>query len=204
MAGPVVVILAGGGARRMGGGDKCLLSVGGTPILRRILDRLARPDRRVVLNVNGDPARFAGYGLPVVADGRPGRPQPLAGPLAGLLAGMRWAIAHAAADIVTVPGDTPFVPADLVERLSAARAGADIAVAASAGRIHHTVALWPVRLADDLERALGAEGVRRVGAWARRYRTAAVDFACDPLDPFFNVNGPEDLAAADRLAASTA
>ena len=197
-----LVILAGGRAARMGGGDKCLLAVGGIPILRRILDRLARPGRPVVLNANGDPRRFAAYGLPVVPDGVPEQP----GPLAGILAGMRWAVANLpdASDIVTVSGDTPFLPPDLLERLVAARAvaGADIAVAASAGRTHHTAALWPVALADALEHAIREEGTRRVGAWAARHRVAAADFPCDPVDPFLNVNDPAGLAEAQRLAAS--
>ncbi|MET4697865.1 molybdopterin-guanine dinucleotide biosynthesis protein A [Constrictibacter sp. MBR-5] len=197
-----LVILAGGRAARMGGGDKCLLAVGGIPILRRILDRLARPHRPVVLNANGDPGRFAAYGLPVVPDGIAEQP----GPLAGILAGMRWVAANLpdARDIVTVSGDTPFLPADLVERLVAARAasGADIAVAASAGRTHHTAALWPVGLADALEHAIREEGIRRVGAWAARHRVAVADFACDPVDPFLNVNDPAGLAEAERFAAS--
>lgn len=195
-----VVILAGGRAARMGGGDKCLLTVGDVPILRRILDRLARPGRPIVLNANGDPRRFLDYALPVVADGIPEQP----GPLAGILAGMRWAAAHApeATDIVTVPGDTPFVPRDLVERLRVARADADIVVATSAGRRHHAAALWPVRLAADLEHAIGDEGLRKVAAWAGRHTIATVDFACDPVDPFLNVNDAAGLAEAGRLAAS--
>mgnify|MGYP003677173556 CR=1 FL=1 len=197
-----LVILAGGRAARMGGGDKCLLAVGGVPILRRILDRLARPGRPVVLNANGDPRRFAGYGLPVVPDGIAEQP----GPLAGILAGMRWAAVKVpdACHIVTVSGDTPFLPADLFERLVAARAaaGAEIAVATSAGRTHHTAALWPVALADALEHAIREEGFRRVGAWAARHRVAAADFACDPVDPFINVNDPAGLAEAERLASA--
>ena len=197
-----LVILAGGRAARMGGGDKCLLAVGGIPILRRILDRLARPHRPVVLNANGDPGRFAAYSLPVVPDGIAEQP----GPLAGILAGMRWVAANLpdARDIVTVSGDTPFLPADLVERLVAARAasGADIAVATSARRTHHTVALWQVRLADALEHAIRDEGIRRVGAWAARHHVAVADFACDPVDPFLNVNDPAGLAEVERLAAS--
>jgi len=195
-----LVILAGGRAARMGGGDKCLLAVGGIPILHRILDRLARPGRPVVLNANGDPGRFRDYALPIVPDGVPEQP----GPLAGILAGMRWAAANMpdACHIVTVSGDTPFLPADLVKRLVAARAvsGADIAVATSAGRTHHTAALWPVRLADALEHAIRKEGIRRVGAWAARHRVAMADFACDPVDPFLNVNDIAGLADANRLA----
>ena len=197
-----LVILAGGCATRMGGGDKCLLAVGGIPILRRILDRLARPGRPVVLNANGDPGRFAAYSLPVVPDGIAEQP----GPLAGILAGMRWAAANLpdARDIVTVSGDTPFLPADLFERLVAARAaaGAEIVVATSAGRTHHTAALWPVALADALEHAIREEGTRRVGAWAARHRVAVADFACDPVDPFLNVNDPAGLAEAEHLASA--
>lgn len=198
MTGTLLVLLAGGLSRRMGGGDKSLQMLGGRPILQWIIDRLAAPGMPMILNANGDPARFAGFGLPVVPDGVADFP----GPLAGVLAGMRWAQANApqAADIVTAPTDAPFLPHDLVARLRAGRdaAGADLACAASAGRPHPVVGLWPVHLADDLERAM-AEGVRKVDVWTARHRLAVVDFPVGRVDPFFNVNRPEDLAEAERL-----
>jgi molybdopterin-guanine dinucleotide biosynthesis protein A len=195
----VAVLLAGGLSRRMGGGDKCLRELGGRTILERVIARLRPQAGRLLINANGDPARFAGFGLPVAADAVAG----FAGPLAGVLTGMLWARAHApeAADIVTVPTDGPFVPRDLVARLVAARAaaGADLVQAASGGQVHPVVGLWPVRLADELERALVDEGVRKVDVWTARHRLATASFATAPVDPFFNANRPEDLAEAERL-----
>ena len=193
-SGLAAVILAGGQARRMGGGDKALLSVGGRTILARTLAVLA--PHPVALNANGDPARFAPYGLPVLPDALPGHP----GPLAGILAAMRWAADRGHPHVLTVPGDCPFLPADLMTRLHAA-AGDGIAMAASAGRTHFTTALWPTRLHDDLHAALHA-GQRRVAAYAAAHAVAAVDWPTVPADPFLNVNTTADLAEAGRLAVS--
>jgi molybdopterin-guanine dinucleotide biosynthesis protein A len=196
---PIGVILAGGRARRLGGVDKGLIEIAGRPILARLIERLGPQCAALIVNANGDPRRFAWAALPVVSDGI----ESFAGPLAGVLAGMDHAAAHfpSARDILTVPADTPFVPSDLAARLAAARdaAGAEIAVAASAGRMHHAVALWPVALAEDLRRAL-AEGERRVSGFIARYRNVAADWPVEPYDPFFNVNRPEDLAVAELLA----
>jgi molybdopterin-guanine dinucleotide biosynthesis protein A len=193
------VLLAGGQARRMGGGDKCLRPLGGRPILAQVIDRAAPQLRALLLNANGDPARFAAFGLPVAADVVEG----FAGPLAGVLTGMEWARAERpdCPWIATIATDTPFFPEDLVARLLAAigREGADLACAASAGRSHPVFGLWPVRLADDLRRAMVDEGIRKVDVWTARYRLAVVDFPTAPLDPFFNTNRPEDLAEAERL-----
>ncbi|MBI1209778.1 MAG: molybdenum cofactor guanylyltransferase MobA [Azospirillum sp.] len=197
---PVAVVLAGGLATRLGGRDKSLLPLAGRPLLAHILDRIAPQVGAVAINANGDPARFAGFGLPVVADGIAGFP----GPLAGVLAGLEWARRHApeSPDILTVPGDTPFLPWDLVDRLDRHRtaAAAELACAASAGRTHPVIGLWPVARADALRRAVVGEGVRKVGVWAARYRLVTVDFACQPLDPFFNVNTEDDLVRAAALA----
>ena len=193
------VLLAGGQARRMGGGDKCLRPLGARPILAQVIERAAPQVRALLLNANGDPARFAAFGLPVAADVVEG----FAGPLAGVLTGLEWARAERpdCPWIATVATDTPFFPEDLVARLLAAveREGADLACAASGGRSHPVFGLWPVRLADDLRRAMLAEGVRKVDVWTARYRLAAVDFPTAPLDPFFNTNRPEELAEAERL-----
>jgi len=193
------VLLAGGQARRMGGGDKCLRPLGGRPILAQVIDRAAPQLRALLLNANGDPARFAAFGLPVAADVVEG----FAGPLAGVLTGMEWARAERpdCPWIATIATDTPFFPEDLVARLLAAveREGADLACAASGGRTHPVFGLWPVRLADDLRRAMVDEGIRKVDVWTARYRLAVVDFPTAPLDPFFNTNRPEDLAEAERL-----
>ncbi|HEY2131491.1 MAG TPA: molybdenum cofactor guanylyltransferase MobA [Acetobacteraceae bacterium] len=197
---PVGIVLAGGLARRMGGGDKPLRLLGGRTLLDHTLARLRPQVRGMALNANGDPARFAPYRLPVVADTLADFP----GPLAGVLAGMRWAQhAHPQAGyVVSVPGDTPFLPDDLAARLMAARAaaGVPIACAASGGRVHPVAALWRVELADALEAALRADQ-RRVMAFVLAQGMAEVAFARDPDwgDPFFNVNTPEDLLRAEAL-----
>ena len=183
----------------MGGGDKCLRRLGGRSILERVIERVRPQASRLLINANGDAARFAEFGLPVAADAVEG----FVGPLAGVLTGMLWARAHApdVADIVTVPTDGPFVPRDLVARCVAARdqAGAELVQAASGGQVHPVVGLWPVRLAEDLRRTLVDEGVRKVDVWTARHRLVTVEFATTPVDPFFNANRPEDLAEAERL-----
>lgn len=196
------VLLAGGQSRRMGGGDKCLRRLGGQTILERVLERIRPQVGPVVLNANGDPGRFAGFGVPVAPDVVEG----FAGPLAGVLTGMRWATAQAPECrwILTAPTDAPFLPTDLCSRLLQAveTEAADMACAASGGRAHPVVGLWPVRLQGDLEAALFAEGVRKVDAWTGRFRLATVDFSDRPFDPFFNANRPEDLEEAERLLAA--
>lgn len=199
VSGVVGVILAGGLARRMGGGDKALMTLGGRFILEYVIERLAPQTDRTILNANGDPGRFAPYGLPVVADPVEGFP----GPLAGVLAGMIWArTSEPGADwIATVASDTPFFPLDLVEKLSGAVEieNADMACAASAGRAHPVFGLWPIRLAGDLKRAIVDENIRKVDEWTARYTRSVVTFADTPIDPFFNVNRPEDIAEAERM-----
>jgi molybdopterin-guanine dinucleotide biosynthesis protein A len=193
------LLLAGGLARRMGGGDKCLVRLGGRTLLELVLERVRPQVGALVLNANGDPARFAAYGLPVVADSVPG----FAGPLAGVLAGLEWAAVGAPAVryVVSIATDTPFFPADLVARLMepVERGGAEIACAASGGRTHPVFGLWPVSLAGELRRAVVDEGMRKIDLWTARYRTVAVEFSREPFDPFFNLNTPEDLALAEEL-----
>lgn len=194
------VILAGGLAQRMGGGDKALLRVAGQPLLRHVIDRLAPQVAEIVLNANGDPARFAEFGLPVIADTVEG----FVGPLGGVLAGMRWAAARGHTHVVSAAGDTPFFPMDLVARLQAARGTQPISMAATNDpdrglSEHPTFALWPVALADDLEYALTDGNMRKVIVWTSRHGCARAVFD-DPGYPFFNVNTPEDLAEAERIA----
>lgn len=194
------VLLAGGQSRRMGGGDKSLRLLGGRTILDRIAERIRPQVGPLVLNANGDPARFAACGLPVAADVVDG----YAGPLAGVLTGLEWARDNAPGCtwLASFACDAPFQPRDLVARLLAAvkAEGADMACAASGGRDHPVFALWPVRLADDLRRAVVDEGIRKVDIWTARYRLVRADFAVDPVDPFFNVNRPEDFEEAERMA----
>jgi molybdopterin-guanine dinucleotide biosynthesis protein A len=198
------VLLAGGQSRRMGGGDKCLHLFGGKPLLSRVIGR-ARPQvAELILNANGDPARFADFRLQVAADAIPG----FAGPLAGILTAMEWAAARSpgARWIASFATDTPFFPRELVTRLGAAVEAddADIVAARSGGRRQPVFALWPVRLAGELRRALESDGLRKVDAWQDRYRVVEVDFPTTPVDPFFNVNGPGDLVQAEGLLASGA
>ncbi len=186
----------------MGGGDKCLRPLGGRPLLARVIARASPQVRALVLNANGDPQRFAGFGLPVAPDLIPG----FAGPLAGVLTGMAWARANRRECpwIATIATDTPFFPADLVARLRAAVEveGADLACAGSGGRAHPVFGLWPVRLAEELRAAMEGEAIRKVDVWTARYRLAQVEFPAAPVDPFFNTNRPEDLAEAERLLGS--
>lgn len=197
----VAVLLAGGLARRMGGGDKALRLLGGRPLVDHVIARIGPQVAALVLNANGDPARFAHLGLPVVPDGVPD----FAGPLAGILAGLDWTAANRpdCGLVLSVPTDAPFLPLDLVERLQAgmAAAGAELACAASGGQPHPVVGLWPVRLREALRHAVVAEGIRKVDVWTARYKLATVSFSerGGGLDPFFNANRPEDLDRAATL-----
>jgi molybdopterin-guanine dinucleotide biosynthesis protein A len=192
------VLLAGGLSRRMGGGDKNLRLLGGRPVLAHVIERVRPQVAALALNANGDPARFAVYGLPVVPDSVEG----FAGPLAGVLAGLDWAI-DAAPDcgwLLSAPTDAPFLPEDLVRRLLDASAAADVVVAASGGRAHPVAALWAAPLRAPLRAALEG-GVRKVEDFTRNWRVRAVAFPAEPVDPFFNLNRPEDLNEAERLLA---
>jgi molybdopterin-guanine dinucleotide biosynthesis protein A len=197
---PLGLVLAGGLARRMGGGDKARIRIGDTTILDRVLARLKPQCSRIIINANDDPARFADTSLPVVQDSVPG----FVGPLAGILAGLDWAATHTpeVSDIVSAPGDCPFLPADLVTRLQGARKAEKqlLACARSGEWRHPVVGLWPVRLRDDLRHALAGEGLRKIESWTERHGVAIVDWPTSPVDPFFNVNTPEDVAEAERMA----
>ncbi len=194
------LVLAGGLARRMGGGDKALIEIGGRTILDRVLETITPQCDGVILNANGDPSRFAQFGLPIVADDIPD----FAGPLAGILAGLDWAATHRP-DITwmaSVPGDCPFLPSDLVDRLHAARsaAGTQLACAKSGDWRHPVAGLWPVGLRADLRRALVDEDLHKIEVWTARHGIAIAEWPDQPVDPFFNVNTPEDRARADDIA----
>ena len=195
------VLLAGGLARRMGGGDKCLRPLAGETLLARVIARAAPQVGPLILNANGDPARFAPYGVPVVADVVEGH----AGPLAGILTALDWAAEHAPHHplVASFATDAPFLPLDLVETMVEARdlAGADLACAASDGRAHPVFGLWPVELRADLRDALVEQGERKIDRWTASHRLVEVAFPCAPVDPFFNANREDDLAEAERLIA---
>lgn len=196
------LLLAGGLARRMGGGDKPLRTIAGRSILAHVIERLAPQCDGLVVNANGDPARFAGYGLPVVADSVPD----FAGPLAGILAGLDWMAVHRPESewLVSVAADTPFIPHDLVAGLHEAREAQNVplACAASGGWTHPVIGLWPVRLRADLRHALTVEDERKIDRWTARHGCASAEWPVTPVDPFFNANKPEDLDEAERLFAT--
>jgi molybdenum cofactor guanylyltransferase len=195
------VLLAGGLARRMGGGDKPMRQIGGRTILERVIARLKPQCDGLILNANGDPARFASFKLPVIPDTVADFP----GPLAGILAALDWAasVRPDAAWILSAAADCPFLPRDLVARLHRARAeqNAELAVAASDGQSHPVIGLWRVSLREELRHALVVEDIRKIDRWTARYPLATVTWPVEPLDPFFNANTVDDIAAAERLAA---
>lgn len=201
------VILAGGQSRRMGGGDKALLDLGGRPMLAHVIERLGAQAGPLAISANGDPERFRSFGLPVIAD----TVQGFAGPLAGVLAGLRWAAAegHGATHVVTVPADAPFVPDNLVLRLTEARLTSlsGLVVAASGGRVHPVVGLWPLGIADVIAAALSRDE-RKVTAFVEAAGAGVVDFGQVAIgevrvDPFFNANTPQELAAAREIVAAS-
>ncbi|MDQ8698766.1 molybdenum cofactor guanylyltransferase MobA [Hyphomicrobium sp. LHD-15] len=203
------VLLAGGLSRRMGGGDKALLPLGGQTLIAQAAKRLAPQVSSLVINANGDPSRFKALALPVVPDDLPDYP----GPLAGVLAALRW---HAretptARAVVSVSADAPFVPLDLVARLANAlptNTPTPVSVAQSHGRRHHVIALWSLECTGAIEAAL-TRGERRVEAIVDRLGAVAVPFpdfdaAGRGIDPFFNINTPDDLAFAETIMTTSA
>lgn len=195
------VLLAGGLARRMGGGDKPMRAIGGLSLLARAIGRLAPQCDGLILNANGDPSRFSATGLPVVADTVEG----FAGPLAGILTALEWARENRPdiAWVVSIPTDSPFLPADLVGRLHRARAGAGarLACARSGDQTHPVVGVWPVALARELRHALVVEDIRKIDRWTALYGIAEAVWPLEPYDPFFNANRPEDLGEAEAILA---
>ena len=191
--------LAGGLARRMGGGDKARLVLQGRSLLEwQLAATAAHPIR--LISANGDAARYADTGLPVVADNL--ETAEFAGPLAGILAMLDWlAETGQASWLLSLATDAPFVPADLADRLAAGLQadGAQLAQARSGGRRHPVFALWPVAVAAELRAALEQDGLRKIDDFTDRYRLAIIDFTGQP-DPFFNINRPQDLAAAEQMA----
>jgi molybdopterin-guanine dinucleotide biosynthesis protein A len=194
----VGLVLAGGLARRMGGGDKARIEIGGITILDRVLATLSAQCTGIVINANGDPERFADTGVQVIPDSVPGHP----GPLAGILSGLDWLAAqdNGIEWVLSVPGDCPFLPDDLVARLHQARramgTGVPLACARSGEWRHPVVGLWPLALRADLRRALTEEHLRKIEVWTARHGVAIADWPAEPVDPFFNINTPEDAERA--------
>ncbi len=199
----VGLVLAGGLARRMGGGDKARIEIGGVSILDRVLATLSAQCVRLIINANGDPKRFADTNLTVVPDSVPD----FAGPLAGILTGLDWLAKqnNGVEWMLSVPGDCPFLPDDLVERLHQARrkmgAGVPLACARSGEWRHPVVGLWPLALREDLRKALVEEDLRKIEVWTARHGVAIAEWPIEPIDPFFNVNTPEDVARAEKIVA---
>lgn len=198
---PLGLILAGGLARRMGGGDKGLIKIGDETIIDRVLSRMKPQCSQMIVNANGDPLRFAFTHLPVIPDDIPD----FAGPLAGVLAGLDWAAENAPGTdyIVSAPGDCPFLPRELVQRLEEARIkqGKLLACAKSGDWRHPVVGLWPVSLRADLRHALMKEGLHKIEIWTARHGVAIAEWPDLPTDPFFNVNTPNDAARANEIVA---
>src|SRR5450631_1493657 len=196
------LVLAGGLARRMGGGDKARIEIGGVTILERVLATLSGQCVDIIINANGDAERFADTGCTVVPDTVPD----FAGPLAGILAGLDWLAAQniGVEWLLSVPGDCPFLPDDLVERLHQARrekgAGVRLACARSGEWRHPVVGLWPLALRADLRKALVEEDLRKIEVWTARHGVATAEWPDQPIDPFFNVNTPEDAKRAAHIA----
>jgi len=190
-------LLAGGQARRMGGGDKNLMMLAGKPVLRHVLDRVDFADRPLMINANGDPARYAAFCLPVCADVIDG----YAGPLAGILTGLEWVAANHSdcSHMVSLATDAPFLPVNLIAVLEFAIGdGAEIAQAMSLHRRHPVFAIWPVAIAGALRDAVIDEGVRKIDDFTARYHCVTVEFAGTP-DPFMNLNRPDDFDLATQI-----
>ncbi len=197
------LVLAGGLARRMGGGDKARIKIGKSTIIDRVLATLSGQCVDIIINANGDPTRFSDTGCVVVPDSVPD----FAGPLAGILAGLDYLAEqdNGVEWMLSVPGDCPFLPDDMVERLHEARremgAGVPLACARSGEWRHPVVGLWPLALREDLRKALFNEGLHKIEIWTARHGIAIADWPDQPVDPFFNVNTPEDAAKAEKIAA---
>jgi molybdopterin-guanine dinucleotide biosynthesis protein A len=191
-------IIAGGQSRRMGGQEKAFLTLAGKPILAHVIAHIEPQVDHLVINANGEPARFSKFGLEVVPDALTS----LTTPLAGLHAALQFTKSVDGDVLVTVPSDTPFLPFDLAARLLEMTGINGAAIAASGGREHYIIGAWKTELLDDLESAIGRDNLFRVKDWANRVAAQKVEWPVEPHDPFFNVNAPEDLQAAEKIVSS--
>ena len=190
------VVLAGGQARRMGGANKCLLNLSGKPVLSHVLKRACPQVGPIILNANGDPSEYSDFCLPVAADVVGGS----AGPLAGILTALEWASANApnCQYVASFPGDSPFFPADLVEKLyEKIQSGSTMAYASSQQRHHPVFGLWPVNTQNELRDAMITDKIRKVDRWTSRHNLGVVNYPVTAIDPFFNLNTPNDLLKAE-------
>lgn len=187
------VIIAGGRSARMGS-EKALIPVNGRRLIDRVVARVAPQVDRLVINTNDDGRRFPGLDILHIADIR----KDIGTPLAGLHAGLHWARGEGFDALLSAPSDCPFLPEDLVTRLAGASERA--AIARSGARDHVLTGLWDCALADRSDHVLGA-GRHRVKDWVLDCGAVTVDWPSIPYDPFMNVNTPEDLAEANRIAA---
>lgn len=193
------VLLAGGRSRRMGGINKALIPVGGTTLAGRAISRLKPQTGALIISANRDPDRFAEHGLPVTADTM----VEYGGPLAGILTAMDWAIHERPATqwILSAPVDAPFLPDDLGARLwtVVCETGKPLALASSNEQTHFVCGLWNTNLRNRIYHLLVERVISRAEAIADSCGYATAHWSHKPVDPFFNVNTPEDLAAAEEL-----
>jgi len=197
------LILAGGQARRMGGVDKAFLKLGGATLIERAIAR-ARPQiDELIINASGDLARFDSLGCETIADRIGG----FLGPLAGILSGLDWMRANRseARWLASFACDCPFFPADMVKRLIAEAQSRDVKIAlAASGERHHPVfAVWSAGLLVTAQSVLRGQGLRKMDDFIAGFPNIRVDFPSAPIDPFFNINTPDDLTQAQALMAGS-
>lgn len=199
------VVLAGGKGRRFGGTDKSFLALGGRPLLAHVVGRIAPQVAELLISTDSMDSRYDAFGLELCRDNPPSLPA--TGPLVGM-ASVFEALAkrgNRGASVLSVPVDTPFLPSDLVVRLSNALAAPDtvVAYAATEERDHPIVALWGPLSRDLVRELLDRRPSISLHALMTALDAVRVLFAHDRYDPFFNINRPQDLETAERIARST-
>ncbi|MDP1700820.1 MAG: molybdenum cofactor guanylyltransferase MobA [Aestuariivirga sp.] len=188
-------IIAGGRSSRMGGREKAFLELASKPVILHVIEQFEPQVDQLVINANGEPARFSEFGLDVVPDVLTS----LTTPLAGLHAALKFTKSVEADVLVTVPSDTPFLPFNLVSKLMAKAVVRGAAIAASGDQVHYIIGAWKTELLDDLESAIARDNLFRVKDWAHRATAQKVEWPIKSHDPFFNVNAPEDLRNAEQI-----